>query len=72
MFYPILLLPVGIHISNTILTSDSDHLIRMETVQENKIWAYVEEVACVKVQMEIKGSSVCCDSASEIFTLLKL
>lgn len=43
----------------------------METVQENEIWPCVEEVACVKVQMEIKGSSVCCDSVSQIRTLLK-
>jgi len=69
MFYPILLLSVGIHISNTILTWDSDHLIRMEIVQENQIWAYVEEVVCVKEQMEIKGYFICCDSVSEICTL---
>lgn len=72
MFYPILLLSVSIHISDTILTWHSDHLIRMKTVQENKIWEYVNEAACVKAQKEIKGSLVCCDSVSEISTFLKL
>lgn len=66
MFCPILLLSVSIHISDTILTWHSDYLIRMKTVQENKIWAYVSEVACVKEQKEIKGSFVCCDSVSKI------
>lgn len=72
MFYPVLLLSVSIHISKTIVTWHGDHLIRMETVQENKIWAFVSEVACVKAQKEIKGSFVCCDSVSEISTFLKL
>lgn len=72
MFCPILLLSVSIHTSDTILTWHSDHLIRMETVQENKIWEYVSEVTWVKAQKKIKGSFVCCDSISEISTFLKL
>lgn len=72
MFCHILLLSVSIHVSDTILTWHSDHLIRMKTVQENKIWAYVSEVACVKAPKEIKGSFISCDSVSEISAFLKL